>query len=207
MIIQSQESAVRNPAVPDGSVPCCAAISAIARSTSARTVPGSPLRAARGAGKRQVRSPRFPVVRSDGPAIHRAECCLAIFPLPWLVPAGTGAGAAARPCSSPHGRLSRSLLFGRLFPAFPHLAADPPDRVWPVPPCRVSDTRSKHLKQEDSINGYQQNPQRNSGSEPSRRPFGKTRSAGSPGTTPPFLASTATRASGRPRTASSSTTC
>ena len=36
--------------------------------------------------------PPFPVVRSDGPAIHRAECCLAIFPLPWLVTVGTGGG-------------------------------------------------------------------------------------------------------------------
>ena len=52
-----------------------------------------------------------------------------------------------------------------------------------------------------------QNPQRNSGSEPSRRPFGKTRSAPSPGPTSPFRASTVTRSSGRPRTASASTTC
>ena len=35
-----------------------------------------------------------------------------------------------------------------------------------------------------------QNPQRNSGSEPSKRPFGKTRSAGSPITTSPFRGST-----------------
>ncbi len=52
-----------------------------------------------------------------------------------------------------------------------------------------------------------QNPQRNSGSEPSRRPFGKTRSAGSPSTTSPFRGSTPTGASGRPRTASASRTC
>ena len=56
-----------------------------------------------GAATRPVRSTRFSVVRSHGPAIHRAECCLAIFPLPWLVPAGTGAGAAARPRCSPPG--------------------------------------------------------------------------------------------------------
>ena len=36
-----------------------------------------------------------------------------------------------------------------------------------------------------------ENPLRNSGSEPSRRPFGKTRSAGSPIITSPFRGSTA----------------
>ena len=66
--------------------------------------------------------PRFSAVRSDGPAIHRAECCLALFPLPWLVTAGTGAGAAARPPHSPWGRLSRPLLLGRLFTTFLHSA-------------------------------------------------------------------------------------
>ena len=46
-----------------------------------------------------------------------------------------------------------------LGPVIPHLPAPgyvPPSRVWPVSPVPVSDTRSKHLNQEDSINGYQQ---------------------------------------------------
>ena len=63
-------------------------------------------------GRRE--DPRFRLFAlTDWSPIHRAECCLAIFPLPWLVPAGTGAGAAARPRCSPRGRLSRPLLFGR----------------------------------------------------------------------------------------------
>ena len=49
--------------------------------------------------------------------------------------------------------------------------------------------------------------QRNSGSEPSRRPFGKTRSAGSPITTSAFPGSTPRGASGRPCRASVSSTC
>ena len=123
--------------------------------------------------------PRFSAVRSDGPAIHRAECCLAIFPLPWLVTAGTGAGAAARPPHSPWGRLSRPLLLGRLFPTFLHSATY---LLAGFVRCRLFSER--HTLQTLKPGGFNQwlptttqNPQRNSGSEPSRRPFGKTRSA------------------------------
>ena len=65
---------------------------AILRSTTGPAVPGSPLRAVRGAGKRPVRSPASPFVRSDCPVIHRSGCCLAIFPQPWLALRGPAQG-------------------------------------------------------------------------------------------------------------------
>ena len=117
-----------------------------------------------------MRSHRFSVVHSDGPAIHRAGCCLAIFPLPWLVTAGTGAGAAARPPHSPWGRLSRPLLLGRLFPSFLHSATY---LLGGFVRCRLFSER--HTLQTLKPGGFNQwlptttqNPQRNSGSEPSR---------------------------------------
>ena len=54
------------------------------------------------------------------------------------------------------GRLSRPLLFGRLFPAIPHSATDPLAGFGRCRLFRVSDTRSKPLNQEDSIKGYPQ---------------------------------------------------
>ena len=113
--------------------------------------------------------PRFSVVRSDGPAIHRAECCLAIFPLPWLVTAGTGAGAEPRPPHSPWGRLSRHLLLGRLFPATAHRRRTPLPGFVRCRLFRVSDTRSKPLNQEDSINGYPQQLKTRSGTQDRNR--------------------------------------
>ena len=52
----------RNPAAPNGSVPCPARIPTIPRSTFAPTVPRLPPRASHGAGKRPVRSTNFPFV-------------------------------------------------------------------------------------------------------------------------------------------------
>ena len=55
--------------------------------------------------------------------------------------------------------LGASVTAPALGPVIPHLPAPgyvPPGRVWPVSPVPVSDTRSKHLNQEDSINGYPQ---------------------------------------------------
>ena len=45
---------------------------------------------------------------------------------------------------------------GPVMPHLPALGDGPTGRVWPVSPVQVSDTRSKPLNQEDSINGYQQ---------------------------------------------------
>ena len=53
----------------------------------------------------------------------------------------------------PWGRLSRPLLFGRLFPTFLHSATDLLDGFVRCRLFRVSGTRSKPLNQEDSING------------------------------------------------------
>ena len=95
-----------------------------------------------------------------------------------------------------------------VIPRHPAPATDSPGWVCPVPPVEGE----RHTLQTLKPGGFNQwlatqNPQRNSGSEPSRRPFEKTRSAGSPITTSPFRGSTPTGASGRPLRASVSATC
>ena len=102
-----------------------------------------------------------------------------------------------------------TLLLGRLFPSFLHSATY---LLGGFVRCRLFSER--HTLQTLKAGGFNQwlptttqNPQRNSGSEPSRRPFGKTRSAGSPITASLFSGSTPRGASGRPRRASVSSTC
>ena len=109
---------------------------AILRSTTGPAVPGSPLRAVRGAWKRPVRSPASPVVRSDWPVIHRSGCCLAIFSAALACSAGTGAGAVARPrCSSGWASVTAPAL-GPVIPHLPALGDVPPGRACPVPPVQ-----------------------------------------------------------------------
>ena len=153
--------------------------------------------------------PPFPVVRSDGRAIHRAECCLVIFPLPWLVTVGTGAGAAARSLRSRPDRVCHGPCSWAGYSPRSCTRRRTPGLVCPVPPVRVSDTRSTPLNQENSINGYQQQFKTRSGTQDRNSQGDRLGKRGrvSPGTTSPFRGSTATASSGRPRRASVSSTC
>ena len=134
------------------------------------------------------------------------------FPVAWACSAGTGAGAAARPRCSPRGGgvCHGPCSWAGYSPPVLHSATDLLGGFVRCRLFRVSDTRSKPLNHEDSINGYPQQLKTRSGTQDRSRQgdrLGKTRSAGSPGTTSPFRASTATRTSGRPRTATASRTC
>ena len=113
------------------------------------TVPGSPLRAVRGAGKRPVRSPRFSVVLSDGARDPPRRMLSRHFPVALVCYGGDRRRGRSQTATL---ALGASVTAPALGPVIPHLSCTRRRTSWAGlsgAACSVSDTRSKPLNQQD----------------------------------------------------------